>query len=159
MDFESADESSISNIRQDYTYEVTDHYCASINYGFRMTFLERVEKLKIRDNLLELEKKITELSSIKKMESVVKEANEQLIKFRNEYCKLMEQSKEDYEFYYNLLSNIENEYNRVSNKKGGKNTYKDICKNILEQIIQSLIKYEKKIILLNDNIKKLFIYF
>lgn len=159
MDFESADESSISNIRQDYTYEVTDHYCASINYGFRMTFLERVEKLKIRDNLLELEKKITELSSIKKMESVAKEANEQLIKFRNEYCKLMEQSKEDYEFYYNLLSNIENEYNRVSNKKGGKNTYKDICKNILEQIIQSLIKYEKKIILLNDNIKKLFIYF
>jgi phenolic acid decarboxylase len=124
-----------------------------------MTFLERVEKLKIRDNLLELEKKITELSSIKKMESVAKEANEQLIKFRNEYCKLMEQSKEDYEFYYNLLSNIENEYNRVSNKKGGKNTYKDICKNILEQIIQSLIKYEKKIILLNDNIKKLFIYF
>jgi hypothetical protein len=159
MDFESADESSISNIRQDYTYEVTDHYCASINYGFRMTFLERVEKLKIRDNLLELEKKITELSSIKKMESVAKEANEQLIKFRNEYCKLMEQSKEDYEFYYNLLSNIQNEYNRVSNKKGGKNTYKDICKNILEQIIQSLIKYEKKIILLNDNIKKLFIYF
>ncbi len=159
MDFESADESSISNIRQDYTYEVTDHYCACINYGFRMTFLERVEKLKIRDNLLELEKKITELSSIKKMESVAKEANEQLIKFRNEYCKLMEQSKEDYEFYYNLLSNIENEYNRVSNKKGGKNTYKDICKNILEQIIQSLIKYEKKIILLNDNIKKLFIYF
>ena len=124
-----------------------------------MTFLERVEKLKIRDNLIELEKKITELSSIKKMESVAKEANEQLIKFRNEYCKLMEQSKEDYEFYYNLLSNIENEYNRVSNKKGGKNTYKDICKNILEQIIQSLIKYEKKIILLNDNIKKLFIYF
>ena len=159
MDFESADESSISNIRQDYTYEVTDHYCACINYGFRMTFLERVEKLKIRDNLLELEKKITELSSIKKMESVVKEANEQLIKFRNEYCKLMEQSKEDYEFYYNLLSNIQNEYNRVSNKKGGKNTYKDICKNILEQIIQSLIKYEKKIILFNDNIKKLFIYF
>ena len=159
MDFESADESSISNIRQDYTYEVTDHYCASINYGFRMTFLERVEKLKIRDNLLELERKITELSSIKKMESVAKEANEQLIKFRNEYCKLMEQSKEDYEFYYNLLSNIQNEYNRVSNKKGGKNTYKDICKNILEQIIQSLIKYEKKIILLNDNIKKLFIYF
>ena len=159
MDFESADESSISNIRQDYTYEVTDHYCASINYEFRMTFLERVEKLKIRDNLLELEKKITELSSIKKMESVAKEANEQLIKFRNEYCKLMEQSKEDYEFYYNLLSNIQNEYNRVSNKKGGKNTYKDICKNILEQIIQSLIKYEKKIILLNDNIKKLFIYF
>ena len=159
MDFESADESSISNIRQDYTYEVTDHYCASINYGFRMTFLERVEKLKIRDNLLELEKKITELSSIKKMESVAKEANEQLIKFRNEYCKLMEQSKEDYEFYYNLLSNIQNEYNRVSNKKGGKNTYKNICKNILEQIIQSLIKYEKKIILLNDNIKKLFIYF
>jgi hypothetical protein len=159
MDFESADESSISNIRQDYTYEVTDHYCASINYGFRMTFLERVEKFKIRDNLLELEKKITELSSIKKMESVAKEANEQLIKFRNEYCKLMEQSKEDYEFYYNLLSNIQNEYNRVSNKKGGKNTYKDICKNILEQIIQSLIKYEKKIILLNDNIKKLFIYF
>ena len=159
MDFESADESSISNIRQDYTYEVTDHYCASINYGFRMTFLERVEKLKIKDNLLELEKKITELSSIKKMESVAKEANEQLIKFRNEYCKLMEQSKEDYEFYYNLLSNIQNEYNRVSNKKGGKNTYKDICKNILEQIIQSLIKYEKKIILLNDNIKKLFIYF
>ena len=124
-----------------------------------MTFLERVEKLKIRDNLLELEKKITELSSIKKMESVAKEANEQLIKFRNEYCKLMEQSKEDYEFYYNLLSNIQNEYNRVSSKKGGKNTYKDICKNILEQIIQSLIKYEKKIILLNDNIKKLFIYF
>ena len=124
-----------------------------------MTFLERVEKLKIRDNLLELEKKITELSSIKKIESVAKEANEQLIKFRNEYCKLMEQSKEDYEFYYNLLSNIQNEYNRVSNKKGGKNTYKDICKNILEQIIQSLIKYEKKIILLNDNIKKLFIYF
>jgi phenolic acid decarboxylase len=124
-----------------------------------MTFLERVEKLKIRDNLLELERKITELSSIKKMESVAKEANEQLIKFRNEYCKLMEQSKEDYEFYYNLLSNIQNEYNRVSNKKGGKNTYKDICKNILEQIIQSLIKYEKKIILLNDNIKKLFIYF
>ena len=124
-----------------------------------MTFLERVEKLKIRDNLLELEKKITELSSIKKMESVAKEANEQLIKFRNEYCKLMEQSKEDYEFYKNLLSNIQNEYNRVSNKKGGKNTYKDICKNILEQIIQSLIKYEKKIILLNDNIKKLFIYF
>lgn len=159
MDFESADESSISNIRQDYTYEVTDHYCACINYRFRMTFLERVEKLKIRDNLLELEKKITELSSIKKMESVAKEANEQLIKFRNEYCKLMEQSKEDYEFYYNLLSNIENEYNRVSSKKGGKNTYKDICKNILEQIIQSLIKYEKKIILLNDNIKKLFIYF
>jgi phenolic acid decarboxylase len=159
MDFESADESSISNIRQDYTYEVTDHYCACINYRFRMTFLERVEKLKIRDNLLELEKKITELSSIKKMESVAKEANEQLIKFRNEYCKLMEQSKEDYEFYYNLLSNIQNEYNRVSNKKGGKNTYKDICKNILEQIIQSLIKYEKKIILLNDNIKKLFIYF
>ena len=159
MNFESADESSISNIRQDYTYEVTDHYCACINYGFRMTFLERVEKLKIRDNLLELEKKITELSSIKKMESVAKEANEQLIKFRNEYCKLMEQSKEDYEFYYNLLSNIQNEYNRVSNKKGGKNTYKDICKNILEQIIQSLIKYEKKIILLNDNIKKLFIYF
>ena len=159
MDFESADESSISNIRQDYTYEVTDHYCASINYGFRMTFLERVEKLKIRDNLLELEKKITELSSIKKMESVAKEANEQLIKFRNEYCKLMEQSKEDYEFYKNLLSNIENEYDSVSNKKGGKNTYKDICKNILEQIIQSLIKYEKKIILLNDNIKKLFIYF
>ena len=159
MDFESADESSISNIRQDYTYELTDHYCACINYRFRMTFLERVEKLKIRDNLLELEKKITELSSIKKMESVAKEANEQLIKFRNEYCKLMEQSKEDYEFYYNLLSNIENEYNRVSNKKGGKNTYKDICKNILEQIIQSLIKYEKKIILLNDNIKKLFIYF
>ena len=118
-----------------------------------------MEKLKIRDNLLELEKKITELSSIKKMESVAKEANEQLIKFRNEYCKLMEQSKEDYEFYYNLLSNIQNEYNRVSNKKGGKNTYKDICKNILEQIIQSLIKYEKKIILLNDNIKKLFIYF
>ena len=159
MNFESADESSISNIRQDYTYEVTDHYCACINYEFRMTFLERVEKLKIRDNLLELEKKITELSSIKKMESVAKEANEQLIKFRNEYCKLMEQSKEDYEFYYNLLSNIQNEYNRVSNKKGGKNTYKDICKNILEQIIQSLIKYEKKIILLNDNIKKLFIYF
>ena len=159
MDFESADESSISNIRQDYTYEVTDHYCACINYGFRITFLERVEKLKIRDNLLGLEKKITELSSIKKMESVAKEANEQLIKFRNEYCKLMEQSKEDYEFYYNLLSNIQNEYNRVSNKKGGKNTYKDICKNILEQIIQSLIKYEKKIILLNDNIKKLFIYF
>ena len=159
MDFESADESSISNIRQDYTYEITDHYCACINYEFRMTFLERVEKLKIRDNLLELEKKITELSSIKKMESVAKEANEQLIKFRNEYCKLMEQSKEDYEFYYNLLSNIQNEYNRVSNKKGGKNTYKDICKNILEQIIQSLIKYEKKIILLNDNIKKLFIYF
>ena len=159
MDFESADESSISNIRQDYTYEVTDHYCASINYGFRMTFLERVEKLKIRDNLIELEKKITELSSIKKMESVVKEANEQLIKFRNEYCKLMEQSKEDYEFYYNLLSNIDHKYNRVSSKKGGKNTYKDICKNILEQIIQSLIKYEKKIILLNDNIKKLFIYF
>jgi hypothetical protein len=159
MDFESADESSISNIRQDYTYEVTDHYCACINYGFRMTFLERVEKLKIKDNLIELEKKITELSSIKKMESVAKEANEQLIKFRNEYCKLMEQSKEDYEFYYNLLSNIQNEYNRVSNKKGGKNTYKDICKNILEQIIQSLIKYEKKIILLNDNIKKLFIYF
>ena len=159
MDFESADESSISNIRQDYTYEATDHYCASIIYGFRVTFLERVEKLKIRDNLLELEKKITELSSIKKMESVAKEANEQLIKFRNEYCKLMEQSKEDYEFYYNLLSNIQNEYNRVSNKKGGKNTYKDICKNILEQIIQSLIKYEKKIILLNDNIKKLFIYF
>ena len=159
MDFESADESSISNIRQDYTYEITDHYCACINYGFRMTFLERVEKLKIRDNLLELEKKITELSSIKKMESVVKEANEQLIKFRNEYCKLMEQSKEDYEFYYNLLSNIQNEYNRVSNKKGGKNTYKNICKNILEQIIQSLIKYEKKIILLNDNIKTLFIYF
>ena len=124
-----------------------------------MTFLERVQKLKIRDNLLELERKITELSSIKKMESVAKEANEQLIKFRNEYCKLMEQSKEDYEFYYNLLSNIQNEYNRVSNKKGGKNTYKDICKNILEQIIQSLIKYEKKIILLNDNIKKLFIYF
>ena len=124
-----------------------------------MTFLERVEKLKIRDNLLELERKITELSSLKKMESVAKEANEQLIKFRNEYCKLMEQSKEDYEFYYNLLSNIQNEYNRVSNKKGGKNTYKDICKNILEQIIQSLIKYEKKIILLNDNIKKLFIYF
>ena len=57
MDFESADESSISNIRQDYTYEVTDHYCACINYGFRMTFLERVEKLKIKDNLLELEKK------------------------------------------------------------------------------------------------------
>ena len=159
MDFESADESSISNIRQDYTYEITDHYCACINYGFRITFLERVEKLKIRDNLIELEKKITELSSIKKMESVVKEANEQLIKFRKEYCKLMEQSKEDYEFYYNLLSNIQNEYNRVSNKKGGKNTYKDICKNILEQIIQSLIKYEKKIILLNDNIKKLFIYF
>ena len=159
MDFESADESSISNIRQDYTYEVTDHYCACINYEFRMTFLERVEKLKIRDNLLELEKKITELSSIKKMESVAKEANEQLIKFRNEYCKLMEQSKEDYEFYYNLLSNIQNEYNRVSNKKGGKNTYKDICKNILEQIIQSLIKYEKKIILLNDNIIKLFINF
>lgn len=159
MDFESADESSISNIRQDYTYEVTDHYCASINYRFRMTFLERVEKLKIRDNLLELEKKITELSSIKKMESVAKEANEQLIKFRNEYCKLMEQSKEDYEFYYNLLSNIDHKYNRVSSKKGGKNTYKDICKNILEQIIQSLIKYEKKIILLNDNIKKLFIYF
>ena len=159
MDFESADESSISNIRQDYTYEVTDHYCACINYGFRMTFLERVEKFKIRDNLLELEKKITELSSIKKMESVVKEANEQLIKFRNEYCKLMEQSKEDYEFYYNLLSNIENEYDSVSSKKGGKNTYKNICKNILEQIIQSLIKYEKKIILLNDNIKKLFIYF
>ena len=159
MNFESADESSISNIRQDYTYEVTDHYCACINYRFRMTFLERVEKLKIRDNLLELEKKITELSSIKKMESVAKEANEQLIKFRNEYCKLMEQSKEDYEFYKNLLSNIENEYNRVSNKKVGKNTYKDICKNILEQIIQSLIKYEKKIILLNDNIKKLFIYF
>ena len=159
MDFESADESSISNIRQDYTYEVMDHYYSSINYGFRMTFLERVEKFKIRDNLLELEKKITELSSIKKMESVAKEANEQLIKFRNEYCKLMEQSKEDYEFYYNLLSNIQNEYNRVSNKKGGKNTYKDICKNILEQIIQSLIKYEKKIILLNDNIKKLFIYF
>jgi phenolic acid decarboxylase len=124
-----------------------------------MTFLERVEKLKIRDNLLELEKKITELSSIKKMESVAKEANEQLIKFRNEYCKLMEQSKEDYEFYKNLLSNIDNKYNRVSSKKGGKNTYKDICKNILEQIIQSLIKYEKKIILLNDNIKKLFIYF
>ena len=89
MDFESADESSISNIRQDYTYEVTDHYCACINYRFRMTFLERVEKFKIRDNLLELEKKITELSSIKKMESVAKEANEQLIKFRNEYWKLM----------------------------------------------------------------------
>ena len=159
MDFESADESSISNIRQDYTYEVTDHYCACINYEFRMTFLERVEKLKIRDNLLELERKITELSSLKKMESVAKEANEQLIKFRNEYCKLMEQSKEDYEFYYNLLSNIDHKYNRVSSKKGGKNTYKDICKNILEQIIQSLIKYEKKIILLNDNIKKLFIYF
>ena len=54
MDFESADESSISNIRQDYTYEVTDHYCACINYGFRMTFLERVEKLKIKYNLIEL---------------------------------------------------------------------------------------------------------
>lgn len=159
MDFESANESSISNIREDYTYEITDHYCASKNYIFRMTFLERVEKLKIRDNILELEKKITELSSIKKMESVAKEANEQLIKFKNEYCKLMKQSKEDYEFYKNLLSNIEDEYGRVSNKKGGKNTYEDICKNILEQIIQSLIKYEKKIILLNDNIKKLFIYF
>ena len=124
-----------------------------------MTFLERVEKLKIRDNLIELEKKITELSSIKKMESVAKEANEQLIKFRNEYCKLMEQSKEDYEFYKNLLSNIDNKYDSVYDKKGGKNTYKDVYKNILEQIIQSLIKYEKKIILLNDNIKKLFIYF
>ena len=48
MNFESADESSTSNIRQDYTYKVTDHYCASINYGFRMTFLEPVEKLKIK---------------------------------------------------------------------------------------------------------------
>ena len=93
------------------------------------------------------------------MESVAKEANEQLIKFRNEYCKLMELSKEDYEFYKYLLSNIDNEYDNVYDKKGGKNTYKDICENILEQIIQSLIKYEKKIILLNDNIIKLFINF
>ena len=33
----------------------------------------------------------------------------------------MEQSKEDYEFYKNLLSNIDNEYDSAYDKKGGKN--------------------------------------
>ena len=71
---------------------------------------------------------MTELSSIKKTESVAKEANEQFTKPRNEYCKLMEQSKEDYEFYKNLLSNIDNKYDSVYDKKGEKTLIKMYAK-------------------------------
>ena len=135
---------SIDQINDRYKYElkydadkpifrINDSLIAKLNISF--DFKGKLIKLLEKDKLILLQEKID------KLEKDIKEIKENIFN--------------DFEYVYFLLLRMEYNYNKNKDISGAECVYNNIFKNILDNQADNCVKYEKKLLLINDNISYL----
>ena len=151
---------TIDEIKKSYEYTINPldniktgliEYCLLFG-AFGLVF----DKYKFDENIKEIKKKIIakkDLIDNKKVESFNKILNE-----ISENCKNLSRTiKHDYDETTQMLSQITDNYFHNKDKPGAADIYVKICKEIIDNEVKKFIKYEKTLIIYNEqiiNIKK-----
>ena len=65
------------------------------------------------------------------------------------------EAKEEYQFYYNILSDLNYSERKFVEINDAKRTYENICQDIIDSRINKYLKYEKRLINFRNLIKDL----
>ena len=118
-------------------------------------FTVRFEKISKSEQLKELQKKI---ATFKDKERIKEECNK-LNQISEEFKNIREESWKEFKYIHNILLRCTLDYQAKKQYKDCTKIYKKISTDLLEKQIQTNIKYEKKIILLKDELDKLTLIF
>ena len=151
---------TIDEIKKSYEYKINplDNVNAgTIEYIYLFgTFGLVFDNYKFDENIMEIKKKI-----IAKKDSIDKNKAESFVKILNEIsenCKNLSRTiKHDYDETTQMLSQITDNYFHNKDKPGAADIYVKICKEIIDNEVKKFIKYEKTLIIYNEqiiNIKK-----
>ena len=118
-------------------------------------FTVRFEKISKSEQFKELQKKI---ATFKDKERIKEECNK-LNQISEEFKHIREESWKEFCKIYDIIIHITLDYEAKKKYKDSKKIYKKISMDLLEKQIQTNIKYEKRIILLKDDLDKLTVFF
>jgi hypothetical protein len=146
---------TIDEIKKSYEYKINplDNVNAGpIEYIYLFgTFGLVFDNYKFDENIMEIKKKI-----IAKKDSIDKNKAESFVKILNEIsenCKNLSRTiKIDFEETTKILSQIADNYSHNKGKPGAADIYVKICKDIIDHEVKKFIKYEKTLIIYNDQI-------
>ena len=146
---------TIDEIKKSYEYKINplDNVNAgTIEYIYLFgTFGLVFDNYKFDENIMEIKKKI-----IAKKDSIDKNKAESFVKILNEIsenCKNLS-NKINFDFHETtkMLSQITDNYFHNKDIPGAADIYVKICKDIIDHEVKKFIKYEKTLIIYNDQI-------
>ena len=122
-------------------------------------FLTIIGDLHIEENFENLNIKIKNYQGVKDEENKLNQSK--LDKIISDYNQIRKEAREMHLYSYNLLENLEKEYNRKNDENINDlyAIYDNLCKNIINYNIQYYIKYEKKLIIIVDNFNKIYSFY
>ena len=116
---------------------------------FLLTFKDRI--IKIVNNIEELKKKLNDYqgNKVNKNREIEKldETVNKLISFKKE-------AYEGFQYYSDYMAHLAHESDRLNNETA-KNLYINASENIIIIQIKNYLKYERNLLIINDNIKQL----
>ena len=114
-------------------------------------FKLRLEKIILDEKFIKLKEKIYNYLGDKNIE----QEKEKINYIITESNKMKNEAKEEYDFYYNILSDLNYSEIKFGEINDVKRTYENICQDIIDSRINKYLKYEKKLINFRDLIKDL----
>lgn len=145
---------SIDVIKSRYQYEIGSGNNCDINMDLYVKFRMAIRKFELPKKFKELKARIRNYKG--KKTDKIKSDEQKLDKLIQEYQDMLDDA---FKFNFDtdlLLTKIYSCYRNNWYEKNAKSIFKNLCKEILDNDIKKYIKYEKLIILINDNIKELF---
>lgn len=118
-------------------------------------FLVRFENISKGEQFKELQKRI---DAFKDKEKISPEYHK-LNKIAEEFKKISEESWKEFKYIYDILIHITLDYEKKKQYQDCKEIYKKISMELLQKQIEINIKFEKRIILIKDDLNKLTLFF
>ena len=162
MEKENGDEAQnfLDNIKKKYSYEneVFSNYYANVEGLHKLDFFyclfkTSLSSFKIIEKFDEIEKRYQKLTKIDKDEEdkILGEINNLI----RAYNKIIDESKENYKYYCDVIINACSHYRDNSWKNGFRRIYEVTSKEIISLLNNNYINYEKQLINIIDKLKDL----
>ena len=162
MEKENGDEAQnfLDNIKKKYSYEneVFSNYYANVEGLHKLDFFyclfkTSLSSFKIIEKFDEIEKRYQKLTKNDKDEEdkILGEINNLI----RAYNKIIDESKENYNYYHHVIYNACSHYRDNSWKSGFRKIYDDTSTEIISLLNNNYINYEKQLINIIDKLKVL----
>ena len=146
--FSQANDDELKNY---YKYSLDNEDASRMNSLLRVLFGRRLDELKIKELLNELDEKIKHFQGKNESKS---EYRKLCIEMAREYNGIIDKANEIGKFNFELIRDIELNYKEIY-KKTGKNGFININKEILNGVVDSYIKLDKELIIIKNKINDL----
>ena len=127
-------------------------YYISTTNSIYSWFTIRAEKIIDKSKLIEIQNKMGELSLPANMEKEKK----RFMELMDEYKNILEEAENDFNFYYDLFCDLSGQLkDKAGEVSDIQDIYSKLCNDIIDSRFKTYITYEKKLINLKDNFKKI----